>query len=99
MSGYMCGPVQNMIFLQRMINEYQLNVAVQSEGDLGDKMHHAMTQQGYPAAVMGCDVPHCPADVFQQAFQLLQEGKKYNWSKFGWRLLFTWFAAVATYVV
>lgn len=62
-------------FLQRIINKNQLNVGIQANGDLGDKMHHALTEQGYPAAVMGCDVPHCPEQVYQQAYQLLQQGE------------------------
>ena len=33
------------------------------------------TSRGIPAAVMGCDIPHCSPDQLLRAFSLLEDGK------------------------
>lgn len=62
-------------FLQKMLSQYPIEWIPQAEGDLGDKMHQAMQQQSYPCAVMGCDVPHCPPQVLQEAYRRLQSSE------------------------
>lgn len=50
----------------------------QSAGDLGDKMRNAIAAQnasGAPAAVLGTDVPHCPAATLERAYRLLRDGE------------------------
>ncbi len=61
-------------FLQRMLEQYTLEYFVQAEGDLGLKMQQALDTVGFPAAVMGCDVPHCPESVYKEALHNLQQG-------------------------
>jgi rSAM/selenodomain-associated transferase 1 len=55
----------------------ELALVRQSAGDLGRKMHSALatfTDRGVAAAVMGCDVPHCPAANLRRAHDLLAQG-------------------------
>jgi rSAM/selenodomain-associated transferase 1 len=55
---------------------YDLPVTRQAPGDLGRKMHTALSAwhaRGTPAAVMGCDVPQLPAAVLQRANRLLRD--------------------------
>ncbi|MDH4134225.1 MAG: TIGR04282 family arsenosugar biosynthesis glycosyltransferase [Gammaproteobacteria bacterium] len=63
--------------LFRELAESGLRVESQAEGDLGMKMHSALAdgiaRQG-AAAVMGCDVPHCPPDLLRTAHSLLVRG-------------------------
>lgn len=60
-----------------LAGRYGLRVESQAEGDLGMKMHSALSdgiaRQG-AAAVMGCDVPHCPPDVLRKAHAVLARG-------------------------
>jgi hypothetical protein len=60
-----------------LAEEFHIRLATQAEGDLGNKMLSALREgierQGC-AAIMGCDVPHCPWEVIDQA-------------NAGWRLL------------
>ncbi len=68
-------PDANDSFLQRLPSDHDLSVLVQVAGDLGDKMHAALQQSGYPAAVMGCDVPHIPSAHLSQAYRWLSDGR------------------------
>lgn len=68
-------PDEKHEFLQHLITEYKLKAYVQAEGDLGRKMHHALSERGYPAVVMGCDVPHCPECIYHQAYQVISQGE------------------------
>jgi rSAM/selenodomain-associated transferase 1 len=55
-----------------------LHLADQAEGDLGRKMRSALAdgiRRRGAAAVMGCDVPHCPGSVLEQAFEWLARGR------------------------
>ena len=62
-------------FLQAMLKKYSIELVSQAPGDLGAKMHHALNQFGYPAAIMGCDAPHILADDLKRAYALLSEKK------------------------
>ena len=59
-------------FIQYLLKEYNVECVIQGEGDLGAKMYQAMEVQGYPCAVMGCDVPHCEPEILHRAYQALQ---------------------------
>lgn len=53
-------------------------VSVQAEGNLGTKMLEALNPahgRGHAAAVMGCDVPHCPAETLRAAHAFLARGR------------------------
>lgn len=79
------GPVQLAVWpdtrhplFQRLAGEYGLPCVRQDPGDLGAKMAAAIATpvcQDRPAAIMGCDVPHCPARVLEAAAQHLQTGR------------------------
>jgi rSAM/selenodomain-associated transferase 1 len=62
-------------FFSYMLKRYPIRITKQCEGDLGEKMRHALATFGYPAAVMGCDAPHTKATTLQQAYRLLQQGE------------------------
>jgi rSAM/selenodomain-associated transferase 1 len=57
-----------------MRQRYSIKITQQCEGDLGEKMRHALSSFGYPAAVMGCDAPHTQGATLLRAFELLQKG-------------------------
>lgn len=61
-------------FIQLMQARYSLKLVHQCEGDLGAKMAAAFDRFGYPAVVMGCDVPHIPDYCLAQAHQQLANG-------------------------
>lgn len=53
-------------------------VSLQSEGDLGVKMFEALNEayrRGVAAAVMGCDVPHCPPETLRTSHAFLTQGR------------------------
>jgi rSAM/selenodomain-associated transferase 1 len=55
-----------------------LHLVDQAPGDLGAKMHSAIAEgvgRRGGAAVMGCDVPHCPGRALEQAFEWLARGR------------------------
>lgn len=55
-----------------------ISVTRQSEGDLGAKMGDALNdahERGVAGAVMGCDVPHCPAETHRTAHAFLTQGR------------------------
>jgi rSAM/selenodomain-associated transferase 1 len=62
-------------FFTDMLQRYRIKITQQCEGDLGEKMRHALSRFGYPAAVMGCDAPHTKGVTLQRAFALLQNGE------------------------
>jgi len=62
-------------FFNDMLQRYPIRITQQCKGDLGEKMRHALTTFGYPAAVMGCDAPHVKGTTLQQAYGLLQQGE------------------------
>jgi len=63
---------------QAVAARHGLSLAAQIAGDLGQKMNAALsafTDRGAPAAVLGCDVPHCPGEVLRQAYDWLKQGQ------------------------
>lgn len=76
---YLCGaPDCEHDLFRSLVEHFQLRLADQSVGDLGARMHAAL-QQGIKrrgaAAVIGCDVPHCPAEVIERAHEELAAGR------------------------
>ncbi len=61
-------------FIQALLKQYPLKLDHQTDGHLGEKMHAALSSWGYPAAVMGCDVPVVQPHVFQDAYAQLENG-------------------------
>lgn len=60
-----------------LATEYGVNIVSQVDGDLGAKMFASLTEgiaQCGAAAVMGCDVPHCPDTVLVEAYEALEAG-------------------------
>lgn len=68
-------PDKNHPLFRELATKYALNITLQLEGDLGAKMcaslDEGIAQQG-AAAVMGCDVPHCPGVVLNEAYKVLE---------------------------
>ena len=62
-------------FFQQMLDQYPVTMTQQCDGDLGEKMRHALHEFGYPAVVMGCDAPHVSASALRNAYQALQAGR------------------------
>ncbi|GHA10524.1 hypothetical protein GCM10008090_20190 [Arenicella chitinivorans] len=62
-------------FFQQMLDQYPIAMTQQCDGDLGQKMRHALHAFGYPAVVMGCDAPHVSASALRNAHQALQAGR------------------------
>ncbi len=62
-------------FLQSIAQQYSLDIVLQSEGHLGEKMHNTFEEFGYPAAIMGCDAPHVLSSSLTQAHDFLSRGK------------------------
>ena len=62
-------------FFETMLARYPVRMTVQPDGDLGEKMRHALHTFGYPAVVMGCDAPHTAATTYAAAFERLQQGE------------------------
>lgn len=63
---------------QRLAAEFHVHLAAQSEGDLGQRMSQALREgiaRSGAAAILGCDVPHCPWQVIEQAHEHLANGK------------------------
>ena len=60
--------------IQRLQESYRIKLVQQCAGDLGAKMHDALERFGYPAAVMGCDVPHIPNENLIRAHECLIRG-------------------------
>lgn len=62
-------------FFQQMQEQYPVSMTQQCDGDLGEKMRHALHTFGYPSVVMGCDAPHVSASALRNAHQVLQAGR------------------------
>ena len=63
------------IFFVQMQQRYPISITQQCEGDLGEKMRHALAEFGYPCAVMGCDAPHVLPSALEQAYESLDAGE------------------------
>lgn len=62
-------------FTQRLAETYALRRMRQSEGDLGQKMYQALTFVGFPAAVVGADIPHISPAIFKTTYARLSAGQ------------------------
>lgn len=63
---------------ESLVGKHDISISIQSDGDLGKKMLNALrvyTDRGSPAAILGCDVPHCPRQELLHAYHLLQHGR------------------------
>jgi len=56
-------------------NKQAIEFIVQRGEDLGERMSNALSDVGYPAAVMGCDIPHCSPNYIKATFASLH-GRK-----------------------
>ena len=61
-------------FLVEMATQHQLRIETQAEGDLGQRMHQAMQQFGYPVAIIGSDIPQINEHVLKAAHTYLSSG-------------------------
>lgn len=65
------------VFTQ-LADKHDLAVTIQIEADLGARMMRALKQgiaHAGGAAVMGCDVPHCPEEILARAHAMLVGGE------------------------
>ncbi|GMQ91523.1 MAG: TIGR04282 family arsenosugar biosynthesis glycosyltransferase [Gammaproteobacteria bacterium] len=72
-SIYATPDITHPIF-HRLAAQYGLKLYRQNGNDLGLRMHAAIKEgikRHGAAAVMGCDIPHCPQSVFESAFDLM----------------------------
>lgn len=63
---------------ERVEKDYGLGVSLQSGDDLGVRMFRALNNayaRGAAAAIMGCDVPQCPAETYRTAHAFLTQGR------------------------
>lgn len=59
-------------------DDLHVNVCIQGEGDLGDRMYSALRdsiENAGSAAVMGVDIPHCSPSIIEKAFDTLSTGE------------------------
>ena len=62
-------------FIQQMSQKYPIELTLQADGDLGDKMSAAFTEFGYPMAIMGCDAPHIAQKTLTACYSYLTQRK------------------------
>lgn len=63
---------------EELAREFDLQLAPQGTGDLGARMQVALCEglaRRRAAAILGCDVPHCPGDVLDLANHWLAQGR------------------------
>ncbi len=61
-----------------LARKFDLQLAPQGTGDLGARMQAALCEglaRRRAAAILGCDVPHCPGDVLDLANHWLAQGR------------------------
>ena len=56
--------------------QFETPVYEQTGATLGQRMHNAFESGRLPAVVIGCDVPHCPTDLLQQAIDEVAAGNE-----------------------
>jgi rSAM/selenodomain-associated transferase 1 len=74
----LCWPDHDHPVFTEVARDTRILIGTQIQGDLGDKMRHALddsTSRGIPGAVMGCDVPHCPPEQIRRAYGQLRAGR------------------------
>ncbi len=72
-------PDTNHVVFRQLQAEFDIDLRVQQGRDLGERMHHAISQSvaaGVPAAVVGTDIPQISGEIFLQAEQCLIDGKE-----------------------
>ena len=63
---------------QTLANDFHVHLAAQVGDDLGERMAHALREgiaRSGAAAILGCDVPHCPWEVIERAHECLAHGR------------------------
>lgn len=63
---------------EELARDFDLQLAPQDTGDLGARMQAALREglaRRRAAAILGCDVPHCPGDVLDLANHWLAQGR------------------------
>lgn len=76
---YLCGaPDAAHPLFRELAERFRVALLDQGEGDLGSRMQRALeygiARHG-AAAVLGCDVPHCPWEILDEANELLARGE------------------------
>lgn len=72
-----CAPDADHALFRDLEREFRVRPAAQAPGSLGEKMLAALRDgiaRNGAAAIMGCDVPHCPGDVLDHANERLAQG-------------------------
>lgn len=76
---YLCAaPDPEHPLFKELARDFHIHLARQAPGDLGQKMLQAMREgigRSGAAGILGCDVPHCPWEVIEQAHEHLANGK------------------------
>ncbi len=62
-------------FFVEMQRRYPIKMMHQCEGDLGEKMRHALASYSSASAVMGCDAPHTLGSTLERAHGLMLNGE------------------------
>jgi uncharacterized protein len=71
-------PDPNHVLFHELAEEFRIHLASQAPGNLGQKMLQAMREgiaRSGAAGILGCDVPHCPWEIIEQAHEHLANGK------------------------
>jgi rSAM/selenodomain-associated transferase 1 len=67
-------PSESHPFFEDLAREFSINLMRQPEGDLGERMHHAVAQAGCPTLAIGTDCPLLDATQLRHAAQVLCDG-------------------------
>lgn len=67
-------PNESHPFFQDLAREFSINLARQPDGDLGERMHHAVAQASGPTLVIGTDCPLLDATHLRHGAQVLRDG-------------------------
>lgn len=71
-------PDAEHLLFRKLAKEFHVHLRSQHTGDLGVRMAVALDEliKVHDAgAIIGCDVPHCPWHVIEQAYELLAKGR------------------------
>lgn len=76
---YLCAaPGPDHALFRDLAGDFHIHLTRQVLGDLGQKMLQAMCEgiaRSGAAGILGCDVPHCPWEIIEQAHEHLANGK------------------------
>lgn len=70
-----CWPSDRHDTVKGLAARYGITTVAQAGGDLGEKMHAASEEFGYPVAIVGADVPGIEASCLSRTHKLLLEGQ------------------------